>query len=184
MTREKKNADDTAVFGGGCFWCTEAVFQSLKGVSSVTPGYAGGKVSNPTYEMVSAGGTGHAEVIKIEFDPQVVSYHDLLNVFFATHDPATPNQQGSDRGEQYRSVIFYASEAQKTAVEEFVKNLIADVVFERPIVTEIRPLENFYPAEEYHRNYYQNNPEKPYCQVVISPKLAHLRVKFGSLLKL
>ncbi|HYE22407.1 MAG TPA: peptide-methionine (S)-S-oxide reductase MsrA [Verrucomicrobiae bacterium] len=177
------NKLETAVFGGGCFWCTEAVFQRLKGVESVVSGYAGGDMKNPTYEQVSNGNTGHAEVIKVEFDPQVIAYSDLLNVFFAMHDPTTLNQQGNDIGEQYRSVIFYSSEGQKKRAEEFIQELENDNVFSEPIVTSLEPLSQFYPAENYHQNYYDNNRNKPYCQAVINPKVAKLRQKFAMLLK-
>ena|SRR3989344_1955425 len=168
-----------AVFGGGCFWCTEAVFQDLKGVISAVPGYAGGSVINPTYEQVCTGETGHAEVTRVEFNPAAISYNDLLSVFFATHDPTTLNRQGNDAGTQYRSVIFYADEDQKRGAEEFIKNLNES---EPKTVTEVRPLQNFYPAEEHHREYYKNNPEKAYCQAVINPKLEKLKKRFGELL--
>ncbi len=172
---------ETAVFGAGCSWCVEAVFQNLKGVSSVLPGYAGGHVANPTYEQVSNGNTGHAEVAKIEFDPQVIKFTDLLNVLFATHDPTTMNRQGNDVGDQYRSVIFYLSEEQKSQAEGFIKN--AQKEFTSPIVTQAQPLDKFYPAENYHQNYYINNPGNPYCQLVIDPKLTKFRKKFNHLLK-
>lgn len=174
---------ETAVFGGGCFWCTEAVFQNLKGVESVLPGYSGGTAANPTYEQVSAGNSGHAEVTRVEYDPSVVDYNDLLSVFFATHDPTTLNRQGNDVGTQYRSVIFYATPEQKEKAEKFIEQLEADKVFNEEIVTEIKPLEKFYEAEDYHKNYYRNNPNQGYCQVVISPKVAKLRAKFSQLLK-
>ncbi len=180
------NASDkleTAIFGGGCFWCTEAIFQSLKGVASVIPGYAGGTMQSPSYEVVSSGRTGHAEVIKIEYDPKQISYHELLEVFFATHDPTTPNRQGSDIGEQYRSIIFYTNEEQKQDAEKFIKDLENQKVFDGSIVTQIKPFEIFYEAEQYHKNYYLKNPDKPYCQVIISPKLAKFRQKFAKLLE-
>lgn len=172
---------ETAVFGAGCFWCVEAVFQSLHGVSSVLPGYAGGHTENPTYEEVSDGNTGHAEVAKIEFNPEVIKFSDLLNVLFATHDPTTVNRQGNDIGDQYRSVIFFASDEQKKLAEEFIKN--AQKEFDSPIVTQVLPLGKFYLAENYHRDYYKNNPGNPYCQLVITPKLAKFRKKFSELLK-
>ena len=171
---------ETAVFGGGCFWCTEAVFKSLKGVTSVMPGYAGGTVPNPTYEQVCGGRTGHIEVTRVEFDPSVISYRDLLTVFFATHDPTTKNRQGADVGPQYRSAIFTAGDTQRVEAAQFIKELDADGG--APIVTEVRPLEAFYPAEEYHRDYYLKNEDVPYCQLVISPKLKKLRERFNALL--
>lgn len=174
---------ETAVFGGGCFWCTEAVFQNLKGVLSVTSGYAGGKLQNPKYEQVSSGLSGHAEVIKIEFDPAIVGYDDLLSVFFTSHDPTTPNQQGADIGTQYRSVIFYSTEEHRKEAEKFIADLENSGTFTAKITTEVRPLEQFYEAEDYHKQYYLNNLDKPYCQVVINPKLAKLREKFSKLLK-
>lgn len=170
----------TAVFGGGCFWCTEAIFQNLKGVLSVLPGYSGGHVPNPTYEQVCAGDTGHIEVTKIEFDPAVISYEVLLEVFFATHDPTSMDRQGDDVGVQYRSVIFYTSEEQKRQAEEFIKKIQKD--YSTPLVTQILPLDKFYEAENYHQNYFNNNPNKPYCQAVISPKLKKFREKFAYLL--
>jgi peptide-methionine (S)-S-oxide reductase len=173
----------TAVFGGGCFWCTEAIFTRLRGVESAESGYAGGSVANPTYEQVSMGNTGHAEAIQIEFDPSVINYEDLLNVFFATHDPTTLNRQGNDVGTQYRSAVFYTSPEQKSQAEEFIKNLDNDGTYDDPIVTEISTLDRFYPAESYHRRYYDQNQSKPYCQFVINPKIAKLRAKFAPLLK-
>jgi peptide-methionine (S)-S-oxide reductase len=174
---------EIAVFGGGCFWCTEAIFVRLKGVESVQSGYAGGKTENPTYEQVSMGNSGQAESIQIKFDPSVVKYSDLLNVFFAMHDPTTLNRQGADIGEQYRSAVFYTSEEQKTQAEEFIKKLTTDKVFDDPIVTEVTALNKFWPAESYHQRYYEENQNKPYCQIVINPKIAKLRAKFAPLLK-
>jgi peptide-methionine (S)-S-oxide reductase len=171
------------VFGGGCFWCTEAVVERLKGVVSVDSGYAGGDVEDPTYEQVSSGRTGHAEVIRIEYDPAVLTLHDLLSVFFTTHDPTTLNQQGADMGTQYRSIILYTTEEQRQECEKFIKDLEVSKTFSQPIVTEVKPLEKFYEAEEYHKRYYDNNADKPYCQVVINPKLAKLRQKYSKLLK-
>ncbi len=166
---------ETAVFGGGCFWCTEAVFQNLKGVASVTSGYAGGDMDDPDYYKVAYhGNTGHAEVIKIEFDPEVIRYSQLLEVFFAAHDATMLNQQGADIGPQYRSIILYTSERQKAIAEKYIKP---------PMVTELKPLDRFYTAEEYHQNYYKNNSGKPYCQIVINPKLDKIRKKFSLLLK-
>ncbi len=172
-----------AVFGGGCFWCTEAIFSRLRGVESVESGYAGGSVANPTYEQVSIGNTGHAEAIKIEFDLNIIQYQDLLNVFFATHDPTTLNRQGSDIGEQYRSAIFYTNEKQRDEALAFIKQLDDEGVYGDPIVTEVNFLNKFWPAESYHRRYYDQNQNKPYCQLVISPKIAKLRTKFAPLLK-
>lgn len=175
---------EIAVLGGGCFWCTEAIFLRLRGVISVLPGYAGGTVENPTYEQVSSGRTGHIEVVQFEYDPSQITFKDLLNVFFATHDPTTRNQQGADMGEQYKSVIFYTNEEQRRQAEEYIENLKKEGVFDNPVVTEIRPLDKFYAAENYHQNYYERNKDKnPYCQVVINPKLTKLRAKFASLLK-
>ncbi len=173
----------TAVFGGGCFWCTEAVFKMLRGVSSVGPGYAGGSVPDPTYEQVCAGNTGHAEVIRIEYDPAVIRYEDLLTVFFATHDPTTPNRQGNDVGPQYRSIVLYADDAQKKAAETYIAELEGSSPGGAPIVTEVRPLAAFYPAEGYHEDYYARNKEQPYCQVVITPKIAKAKKRFAQLLK-
>lgn len=166
----------TAVFAGGCFWCTEAIFQSLKGVASVLPGYTGGQVVNPTYEMVCGGNTGHAEATKIEFDPAVIGYEVLLEVFFATHDPTTLNRQGHDVGTQYRSAIFYTSDDQKQKAEECIKTHQSE--FNNSIVTQLEPLNEFYVAENYHQNYFNNNKNAPYCQAVINPKLKKFREKF------
>lgn len=176
------NQKKIAIFGGGCFWCTEAVFEELRGVISIMPGYAGGQKENPTYEEVSSGRTGHAEVIKIEYDPEQIGYQDLLTVFFATHDPTTLNQQGNDFGTQYRSVILYTDDEQKTQAKEFIKKLNESTPEGKPIVTEIKLLEHFYDAEDYHREYYRNNKFQPYCQIVINPKLKKLEEKFASLL--
>lgn len=172
--------NERAVFGGGCFWCTEAILKSLKGVNSALPGYAGGRVKNPTYEQVSSGETGHAEVTKIEYDPKIISYKDLLTVFFATHDPTTPNRQGNDVGTQYRSIILYANESQKNEAEEFIKKLNEDG---KKVVTTVEPLGVFYEAEDYHKNYYESHKGQPYCQLVISPKLEKLKSHFQALLK-
>lgn len=174
---------EIAVFGGGCFWCTEAIFQRLQGVVSVAPGYAGGHVSDPTYEQVSSGTTGHAEVIQIEFDPQQLNFRTLLEVFFTVHDPTTLNRQGNDAGEQYRSIIFYRNDAQKSETEKFIQELTAEKIYEHPIVTTLKPLQQFYPAEAQHGNYYNQNSGQPYCRLVINPKLEKLRAKFAPLLK-
>ena len=170
---------EVAVFAGGCFWCTEAVFKMLKGVISVEPGYSGGTVPEPTYEQVSSGTTGHAESIRFKYDPSAISYEDLLNVFFATHDPTTADRQGNDVGPQYRSVVFYANEAQKTAAEKFIAGLKADGL---AVVTTVQPLKEFYVAEDYHKNYYETHKDEPYCQLVIEPKLNKVKEKFAALL--
>jgi peptide-methionine (S)-S-oxide reductase len=179
-----------AVFGGGCFWCTEAVFKSLEGVTKVLPGYAGGTVSHPTYLQVASGNTGHAEVIYIEYDPEKVSYNDLLTVFFASHDPTSVNRQGDDIGTQYRSILFYTTEAQKLEAEKFIAEINASSSEGKPVVTEVVPLDNlpeskagFYEAENYHRDYYENNKEAPYCQIIINPKLEKVKKQFSQLLK-
>ncbi len=173
----------TAVFANGCFWCTEAVFSMLKGIQSVVPGYAGGTLADPTYEKVSNGNTGHAESIKIEYDPSAISYDDLLAVFFNTHDPTTLNRQGNDVGTQYRSAIFYADDEQKIAAEALVKELNDSRAYDKPVVTEVKPLEKFYEAEDYHHEYYAHNKDQAYCQLVIAPKLEKLQKKFAELLK-
>ena len=173
----------TAVLGGGCFWCTEAFFSRLKGVLKVTPGYAGGNVDKPTYQQVCDGTTGHAEVNKIEFDPSVISYTDLLKVFFHVHDPTTLNRQGNDYGEQYRSIILYTDDEQKASAERFVRELKSNAEFKRPVVTEIKRLTAFYRAEDYHQGYYENNSRQPYCRLIITPKLDKFRQKFSKSLK-
>jgi peptide-methionine (S)-S-oxide reductase len=173
----------TAVFANGCFWCTEAVFSKLRGVISVKPGYTGGKMENPTYEQVSNGNTGHAEAIQIEFDPAVISYDDILAVFFNTHDPTTLNRQGNDVGTQYRSAIFYADDEQKSKAEALIKELNDTKAYEKPVVTEVVPLTKFYEAEDYHHEYYENNKSAPYCQLVIAPKVEKLQKRFAELLK-
>jgi len=174
---------ETIVFGGGCFWCMEAVFQMLRGVQSVDSGYTGGKIANPTYEEVSSGKTGHAEVVRVIFDPEIIKLKDLLAVFFTTHDPTTLNRQGNDVGERYRSSIFYSTDEQKEIVQNFIKQLVEENNFSKPILTEVLHLENFYPAEEYHKNYYKNNPDKAYCQVIINPKIAKLRQEYSKLIR-
>lgn len=167
-----------ATFGGGCFWCVEAVFERLKGVKSAVSGYAGGNVENPTYKQICTGTTGHAEVCQIEYDPSVITYKELLEVFFYTHDPTTLNRQGNDVGTQYRSVIFYHDDEQKQAAEEYIKELNAKGVWDNPIVTELSSLTKFYPAEGYHQDYYANNPNEGYCRVVINPKLKKFKARF------
>jgi peptide-methionine (S)-S-oxide reductase len=171
----------TAVFAGGCFWCTEATMQNLKGVSKAVPGYTGGNVPNPSYQRVTTGSTGHAEAVQVTFDPNVISYKDLLNVFFATHDPTTLNRQGNDIGTQYRSAIFYADEQQKKEATEFIEELNKDL--RGKIVTEVTALDEFYEAEDYHHDYFKKNPTAGYCQVIISPKMAKMRKEFAHLLQ-
>ena len=178
---------ETAVFANGCFWCTEAVFASLKGVTSVVPGYAIGKgvdaPSAPTYENVSTGETGYAEAIKIGYDPAVVSYEDLLIVYFNTHDPKTRNQQGADVGTQYRSAIFYVDAVQEAAAEKLIAELDTARAYDKPIVTEVQQLGAFHEAENYHKEYYKHHSDEPYCQIVIAPKLEVLQQRFKALLK-
>lgn len=179
MSIPVNSKNEIAVLGAGCFWCTEAVYQQLKGVISVEPGYAGGHTLNPTYQQVSTGETGHAEVARVEFNPAIISYAELLDVFFSAHDPTTVNRQGGDVGSQYRSVIFATSPKQKEiaekSIEEHAKN------YERPIVTEVHALDVFYPAEDYHKNYYSAHKDQPYCQLVIAPKIQKVREHHASL---
>ncbi|MEK7638006.1 MAG: peptide-methionine (S)-S-oxide reductase MsrA [Patescibacteria group bacterium] len=174
---------EVIAFGGGCFWCTEATFSILKGVIAVSPGYAGGTKSNPIYEEVVSGTTGHAEVTRVEYDPQQISFRDLLTVYFASHDPTTPNRQGSDVGTQYRSIILYTTESQKNEAERFIKEINASHSEGNPVVTELKPLDTFYVAEESHRDYYRKNPTQPYCELVINPKLQKVKEEFAKLLK-
>lgn len=174
---------EVAVFGGGCFWCTEAVFSRLRGVETITSGYAGGKTANPNYFQVSEELTGHAEVIKLEFDPSVISYDQLLDIFWHVHDPTTLNQQGADVGTQYRSIILYTTDEQKQKAEAYLAQLKTSNEFRSPIVTEIKALDQFYTAEEYHQRYYERNADQPYCQVVITPKVQKLLQKYGDLVK-
>lgn len=166
---------ELATLGGGCFWCVEAVFTQLKGIEKVVSGYSGGARPNPTYEQVCSGATGHAEVAQITFDPGVISYRDVLGVFFATHNPTTLNRQGNDEGTQYRSVIFYDSPEQLATAKDVIAELEREKVFDHPIVTEIAPLKAFYPAEGYHQNYFANHPDQPYCAAIIAPKVAKMR---------
>lgn len=170
---------ELATFGGGCFWCTEAVFQKLRGVSKVVSGYAAGETEAPTYQDICTGATGHAEVIQITFDPSVITFDDLLEAFFATHDPTTLNQQGADRGTQYRSIILWHSDAQRDAAAAMIKRLDEGGEFANPIVTQVQPMPTFYPAEGYHQNYFNSNPTQPYCLAVIPPKLKKLQDKFA-----
>ena len=173
---------ETATFGAGCFWCVEAVYQNLKGVQKVVSGYAGGKTPNPTYKQICTGQTGHAEVAQITYDPNQISYQDLLDVFWNTHDPTTLNRQGADTGTQYRSVIFYNDDHQKEIAEQTMAETDASGLWSNPIVTEISPIPTFYPAEDYHQNYYQSNPSQPYCTVIISPKIQKLKKEFKHIL--
>lgn len=174
---------EVATLAGGCFWCLEAVYNDLRGVESVVSGYAGGTVANPTYEQVCRGNTGHAEVVQITFDPAVVSFRELLEVFFTIHDPTTLNRQGNDIGTQYRSAIFYHSDDQKRVSEEVIKDLAEKKIWGNPIVTQLVPLTEFYPAEEYHQRYFERNPNQGYCQVIISPKVSKFRKAFLEKLK-
>lgn len=174
---------ERATVAGGCFWCVEAVFQPLKGVEKVVSGYIGGTRPNPSYEQVCSGATGHAEAIEMSFDPAVISYRDLLELFFAFHDPTTLNRQGPDQGTQYRSAIFVHSPEQRQTAEELITRLNGEQAFNAPIVTEVTAATEFYPAEEYHQNYYRNNPSKGYCQAMISPKMAKLRSKYAEKLR-
>jgi peptide-methionine (S)-S-oxide reductase len=172
-----------ATLGGGCFWCLEAVYQHLDGVERIVSGYAGGHVENPTYEQVCGKKTGHAEVVQISFDPAQVSYRDVLEVFFSIHDPTTKDRQGNDVGPQYRSVIFYHDDEQRVTAEALIAELTAEHAFDSPIVTEIKPLDRFYAAEQYHQNYFAQNSSQPYCAYVISPKLTKFRQKFAERLR-
>ncbi len=175
--------NSVAVFGGGCFWCTEAIFKMLRGVISVEPGYAGGHTDNPTYYQVSNGDTGHAEVIKIEFDPSRITYRQLLTVFFGSHDATQVNRQGNDVGTQYRSVVLYTDEGQKKEAEDFIAELNASSKEGKPIATQVAPFTKFYPAEQEHLDYYARNKEKGYCQIIIAPKLEKVQKQFAELLE-
>jgi peptide-methionine (S)-S-oxide reductase len=174
---------ESAIFGGGCFWCLEAVFDQLQGVTSVESGYAGGKIENPTYQQVCGGGTGHVEVVRVTFDPQEITYADLLDVFFSVHDPTTLNRQGNDIGTQYRSVIFYASDEQRAAAEKAIADLNAARTFADPVVTTIEPAPKFFVAEPYHQEYYVNNSSQPYCQFVVAPKVKKFQKSFAQKMK-
>jgi peptide-methionine (S)-S-oxide reductase len=174
---------EKATLGGGCFWCLEAVYEELRGVERVESGYSGGHVPNPTYRQVCSETTGHAEVVQVSFDPDVVSYEDILGVFFSIHDPTTLNRQGADVGESYRSVIFYHDEDQRRTAEELISELEAEGVWDGPIVTQVAPVDEFYKAEEYHQHYFQRNGYQPYCQVVIAPKVAKFRKQYLERLK-
>ena len=174
---------ELATLGGGCFWCLEAVFEQLQGVEKVESGYAGGSVDNPTYRQVCSGATGHAEVVQVTFDPSVVTFVEILDVFFATHDPTTLNRQGADVGTQYRSAVFTHSPEQKATAERRIAELNAAGIWDAPIVTEVVPLVKFYPAEDYHQEYFRTNPEQSYCQFVVAPKVAKFRKQFASKLR-
>jgi peptide-methionine (S)-S-oxide reductase len=174
---------ETATLGGGCFWCLEAVYDEMKGVISVESGYMGGHAENPSYRLVCTGMTGHVEVVQVTFDPGVTSYREILEVFFAMHDPTSRDRQGSDAGPQYRSVIFYHDEAQRAAAEGLIRELNAEKIWHGPIVTEVRPATKFYVAEDYHQEYFRNNPNAPYCTFVVEPKVAKFRQKFAAKLR-
>jgi peptide-methionine (S)-S-oxide reductase len=174
---------EVATIGGGCFWCTEAVFKQLKGVMKVESGYSGGNVANPTYEQVTTGRTGHAEVVQITFNPSIISFQEILEIFFELHDPTTLNQQGNDVGTQYRSIILFHSEAQEQVARQLIAEMEDAHIYDKPIVTQIEPFTKFYQAEDYHRDYYQRNPQQSYCRFVIAPKLVKLRSKFVEKLK-
>jgi peptide-methionine (S)-S-oxide reductase len=174
---------ELATLGGGCFWCLEAVFEGLKGVERVVSGYAGGRLADPSYQQVCTGTTGHAEVVQVTFDPAVISYREVLEVFFGTHDPTTLNRQGADVGTQYRSAVFYHSPEQRRVAEQTIGELNAAGVWDRPLVTEVVPFESFYPAEAYHQGYFRNNPGQGYCQAVVAPKVAKFRKHFAAKLK-
>ena len=176
-------SQEISVFGGGCFWCIEAIFDSLKGIASAVPGYAGGTIPNPSYKQVSEGNSGYMEVVKIVFDPMIITYDDLLAVFFNTHDPTTLNRQGNDIGMQYNSTIFYSNNEQKEKAEQLIKELNDSRAYEKPVITQVIKLDKFYEAEDYHQKYYENHKNDSYCHIVIAPKLAKLTKKFSELLK-
>ena len=174
---------EIATLGGGCFWCLEAVYDEMQGVLSVESGYMGGHVANPSYRAVCTGTTGHVEVVQVTFDPAISSYREILEVFFAIHDPTTRDRQGNDSGPQYRSAIFYHSEEQKATAEELIRELDGERIWSRPIVTEVRPAAEFYVAEDYHQEYFRNNPSAPYCSYIVAPKVAKFRQKFAAKLR-
>ena len=176
-------SEEVITLGGGCFWCTEAIFDELKGVKRVESGYSGGNVSDPTYEQVCTGTTGHAEVVQVTFDPQVISLNDILHIFFTVHDPTTLNRQGPDVGTQYRSAIFYRSDEQKKVADEVMRDVEASRIWNAPLVTKLEPFKAFYKAEDYHQSYYANNSNQPYCRVIIAPKVAKFREKYRARLK-
>ena len=174
---------EIATLAGGCFWCLEAVYQDMEGVRSVASGYMGGHLDNPSYQDVCMGTTGHAEVVQLTFDPEVTSYREILEVFFAIHDPTTRNRQGNDAGTQYRSAIFYHDESQRAAAEELIRELNAEGIWSSPIVTEVKPQVRFYKAEDYHQEYFRNNPQQPYCAYVVAPKVKKFHEKFAAKLR-
>jgi len=175
--------EEKITLGGGCFWCVEAIFDDLKGVKRVESGYSGGSVSNPSYEQVCSGRTGHAEVIEVTFDPQAISLNDILHIFFTVHDPTTLNRQGPDVGTQYRSAVFYRNEEQKKITEEVMREIAASKIWDDPLVTKLEPFKAFYKAENYHQEYFANNPNQPYCRAIIAPKVAKFREKYRARLK-
>lgn len=188
MKKEKSRYDyhgkiEIATLGGGCFWCIEAVFNGIKGVVNVESGYAGGELDSPTYKQVCSGTTGHAEVVQIKFDPNIISFGEILEIFFAVHDPTTLNRQGADVGNQYRSIIFYHNENQKEVAEQVIAGLNAARIWDNSIVTQLKPFKDFYRAEQHHRRYFDRHPEAPYCQIVIAPKIAKLRKKYFEKIK-
>jgi peptide-methionine (S)-S-oxide reductase len=183
-TETKPKSLEVATLGAGCFWCTEAVFQLIRGVEKVDPGYTGGDLPNPSYEQVSTGTTGHVEVANITFDPDVINFKEILEIFFGTHDPTQLNRQGADAGTQYRSVVFYRTPEQKSTAEQVIADLTNEKVYDKPIMTAIEPLKAFYLAETYHKDYFKKHPREPYCQVVIAPKIAKLQKTYLSRLKL
>lgn len=180
---QHENNTEEVVFGGGCFWCTEAIFKQIEGVSEVLPGYSGGILKNPTYEDICSSETGHAEVIRIRYNPDKVTFEKLLEVFFLTHDPTTLNRQGADIGSQYRSVVFYTTPDQERVTHEIIRKLNEDKIYQNPIVTEVSPLDTFYLAENYHQNYFNRNANQPYCQYIIKPKMDKFRKLFDELIK-
>jgi peptide-methionine (S)-S-oxide reductase len=179
----EKTEENKATLGGGCFWCLEAVFEKIEGVERVVSGYTGGQAPNPNYRQVCTGATGHAEVVQVTFDPAKIAFKEILELFFAFHDPTTRDRQGGDIGTQYRSAIFFNSPEQKRIAQDVIKQLTDEAIFKDPIVTEVVPLPQFYPAEDYHQGYYSQNPAQPYCQAVISPKVSKLRKHFASRMK-
>jgi peptide-methionine (S)-S-oxide reductase len=183
MEASQSNALQIATLGGGCFWCIEAVYSELKGVVKAESGYAGGSVENPTYEQVCSDETGHAEVVQITFDPSVISFRQILQIFFTVHDPTTLNRQGADVGNQYRSVIFYRGEEQRKIAEQVIQEINKEKIWGKPVVTQLVPFTDFYKAEDYHQEYYRNNPSQPYCQVIITPKVTKFRKNYFDKLK-
>ena len=183
MNNNNKDKTEVATFANGCFWCTEAIFKKIKGVKYILPGYTGGTLKNPSYDQVCTGKSGHAESIQIEFDPKVIPFEKILDIFWHTHDPTTLNRQGNDIGTQYRSAIFYHDEKQKEIAEKSKRDLEKEDVYKDPIVTEITPFRNFYAAEDYHKNYYENHQDAPYCNIVIDPKVNKLFLKYGNNIK-